>query len=298
MYPFTGQYFVRDGLQMHYLDEGSGEPVLMLHGNPSWSFYYRNLALALRKTHRVIVPDHIGCGLSDKPSDKEYHYTLDQRVLDLEELLDSLGIDSDLTLIVHDWGGMIGMTYAVRHPETIKRLVILNTGAFRLPSEKPLPWQLKLCRTRVLGPLLVRGLNLFARGTARMGCTRQSMDPKVRKGYLAPYDSWKHRRAVLRFVQDIPLESSDSAYDTVVAVESGLAKLRDKPMMICWGDKDFVFDHHFLNEWKRRFPDAEVHRFPDASHYVLEDAAEDVIPLIVNFCETAVSTNSSASKTQ
>src|SRR5262249_5861346 len=127
LYPFAGQYFLLDGLRYHYLDEGGGEPVVMLHGNPTWSFYYRNLVRALRPTHRVIVPDHIGCGLSDTPDDTCYDYTLASRVADLEALLDHLGLTENLTLVLHDWGGMIGMAFASRHPERIARLVLLNT---------------------------------------------------------------------------------------------------------------------------------------------------------------------------
>src|SRR5205823_3246531 len=111
-------------------------PVVMLHGNPTWSFYYRNLVLSLRDSYRTIVPDHIGCGLSDKPDDSRYRYTLESRVTDLEALLEHLGVTCDITLVVHDWGGMIGLAYAVRHPERIRRLVILNTGAFHLPRTK------------------------------------------------------------------------------------------------------------------------------------------------------------------
>ncbi len=122
------------GLRYHYLDEGQGEPVVMVHGNPSWSFYYRHLVEALRDNHRCIVPDHIGCGLSDKPDDARYEYTLSRRAADLEALLDHLGIEGPLTLVMHDWGGMIGMTYATRHPERIARLVVLNTAAFHLPA--------------------------------------------------------------------------------------------------------------------------------------------------------------------
>src|SRR5262249_61254450 len=116
------------------LDEGTGDPVVMVHGNPTWSFYFRDLVKSLRGTHRVVVPDHVGCGLSDKPDDARYAYTLRRRVDDLERLLDHLGLRDRLTLVLHDWGGMIGMAYASRYPERIRRLVILNTAAFLLPA--------------------------------------------------------------------------------------------------------------------------------------------------------------------
>jgi haloalkane dehalogenase len=221
--------------------------------------------------------------LSDKPDDSQYQYTLDRRVADLEKLLESLGITSNITLIVHDWGGMIGMTYAGRYPDRIKQLVVLNTSAFSLPTSKRLPPSLQLCRNTAIGALLVRGFNVFARGAAKYGVTRKPMDSKVREGYLRPYNSWRNRIATLRFVQDIPLSPGDRAYDTMVATGKSLDLLKDKPMLIAWGANDFVFDDHFLDEWKRRFPNAQVNYFENAGHYVLEDAGEKIIPLIEAF---------------
>jgi haloalkane dehalogenase len=277
-----GCYLDLQGLRYHYLDEGGGEPVVMLHGNPTWSFYYRELVRALRGEYRTVVPDHIGCGLSDKPGDDRYDYTLKQRVLDLEALLDHLELRDNLTLVLHDWGGMIGMAYAHRHPERVKRLVVLNTAGFRMPAGKRLPRSLWLFRNTPLGPLLIRGLNAFSRGAARY-CARRPLSGAVRAGYLAPYDSWRNRIAVLRFVQDIPLAPGDRSYELVREVEEGLHRFRETPLLLCWGERDFVFDLDFLAEWQRRFPQAEVHRFPEAGHYVLEDAAAEIIPLVRDF---------------
>ncbi|MGE5755609.1 MAG: alpha/beta fold hydrolase [Planctomycetaceae bacterium] len=271
------------GLRYHYLDEGEGEPVVMLHGNPTWSFFYRTLVEALRPSYRTIVPDHIGCGRSDKPDDARYAYTLERRVADLGALLDHLRLDAGLTLVLHDWGGMIGMTYAARHPERIGRLVILNTAAFHLPPSKPFPWPLRVCRDLPLGAWLVRGLNLFCRGTAFIGGRRRPLPRTVRDAYLAPYDSWRNRIAIHRFVQDIPLRPGDRAYGVVTEVQGRLGLLAGVPMLIAWGMEDFVFDHHFLDEWVRRFPRAEVHRFPGAGHYVLEDESERIVPLVRAF---------------
>jgi cis-3-alkyl-4-acyloxetan-2-one decarboxylase len=259
--------------------------VVMVHGNPSWSFYYRNLVLALRDRYRCIVPDHIGCGLSDKPGDDRYDYTLSRRVDDLERLLEHLGITENITLVVHDWGGMIGMAYAVRHPERIKRLVILNTGAFHLPKTKPFPFALRICRDTFIGTLLVRGYNAFSLAASYVGCKRNPMSDKLRDLYQLPYDSWKNRIATLRFVQDIPLKPGDRAYDLVSSVDEGIGQFSSLPMLICWGELDFVFDRHFLAEWRQRFPDAEVHSYPDCGHYILEDAKEEVVPLISGFLD-------------
>lgn len=283
LYPFEGKRLDLGGVRLHYLDEGAGEPVVMLHGNPTWSFYYRDLVLALRDKYRCVVPDHIGCGLSDKPGDDRYAYTLARRVDDVERLLDHVGLDGGITLVLHDWGGMIGMVYATRHPERIRRLVILNTAAFPLPNSKRFPWALALARNTWLGGYLVRRFNAFSAIASRVCCTRHPMGPELRRAYQAPYDSWDHRIATLRFVQDIPLSTADPSFGLVSDVERKLDTLAHIPMLICWGMKDFVFDAHFLERWTRHFPKAEVHRFEDAGHYILEDAREDVIPLIKDF---------------
>ena len=281
--PYDAHYLDRDGLRYHYLDEGEGAPVVMVHGNPTWCIYYRNLVGALCDTHRCIVPDHIGCGLSDKPGDEVYGYTLKNRIDDLEALLEHLGVTKDIILVVHDWGGMIGMAYATRHPERIARIVVLNTSAFHLPKTKRFPWALWLVRNTRVGAFLVRRFNVFSRGAAQVGCKRTPMRRDVRDAYCKPYDSWDNRIATLRFVQDIPLQPGDAAYDIVSEVEQSVAQFRDTPMLICWGMKDFVFDRHFLALWEEHFPNAAVHRFDDCGHYVLEDACDEIIRLVQNF---------------
>lgn len=281
LYPFEGHFLNLHGFRYHYLDEGRGEPIVMVHGNPTWSFYYRELVKALRESYRTIVPDHMGCGFSDKPDDADYRYTLAQRADDLEALLTHLGIGDSVTLILHDWGGMIGMTYATRYPERIRRIVLLNTAAFHLPSGKMFPWPLWLCRDTRIGGFLVRRFNAFSRIAARVCCTGRPMPEAVRNAYCAPYE--ENSIATLRFVQDIPLRPRDNSYETVTTVQEKLSLFRDRPVLICWGEKDFVFDRHFLKEWMRIFPQAEVHRFPDCGHYVLEDAAEEIIALVKAF---------------
>lgn len=283
LYPFESKFLPRGSQKLHYIDEGRGDPVVCVHGNPTWSFYYRNVVKALRATHRVIVPDHMGCGLSDRPSDSEYAYTLDSRVADLEALLEHAGVRERVTLVVHDWGGMIGLAWATRHPERVARIVVLNTSGFRLPSTKRLPATLWLVRNvSPVANLMVRGFNAFA-GFATSWATAKGLDPVVAEGLVAPYDSWRNRIATLRFVQDIPLSPSDASFATVKATEDGLEKLASRPILVCWGKQDFVFDDHFLAEWKKRFPKADYHEFPDAGHYVLEDKADEVVALVKEF---------------
>ena len=283
LYPFASHEFDRNGLRLHYLDEGAGAPVVMLHGNPTWSFYYRELVRALRNSHRCIAPDHLGMGLSDKPGDSSYSYCLQSRVDDLEALLDHLQLTENLTLVVHDWGGMIGLAYASRQLDRVKRLIVLNTACGLLPPAKRFPWQLWLTRTP-LGALLVRGANAFVVGTARIG-TKRGMTREVRAAYVAPYDSWANRIATLRFVQDIPLRPGDPSYALVDEVQRGLARFAEMPTLICWGEQDIVFDHYFLSQWREAFPHAKVHTFADAGHYVLEDAHERIVPLVREFLE-------------
>ena len=286
LYPFESHWLEIDGLRLHYLDEGEGEPVVAVHGNPTWSFYYRELVRELRSEFRVVVPDHIGCGLSDKPGDEAYDYTLGRRIEDFGRLMEDRGLDG-INLVVHDWGGMIALAWAVRHADRIKRLIILNTAAFGLPKAKSFPWQLWLVRDTPLGPVMVRGLNGFARGATHLACTRKKLTKEVRDAYCAPYDSWSDRIATLRFVQDIPLRPGDRGYDIVADTAGRLEVFRHHPVLVCWGAKDFVFDDHFLAEWQRVLPDAEVHRFADCGHYILEDASEEIIPLIHQFLSSA-----------
>ena len=189
-----------------------------------------------------------------------------------------------MTLILHDWGGAIGMAWAVRHPERVKRIVLLNTGAFRNPDDQSLPPSLWLVRNTPIGSLLVRGFNAFSAGATRMAVVNK-MDPKVRAAYVAPYNTWSNRIATLRFVQDIPLTERDEAYSVVLETERGLAQFQDTPVLICWGEQDFVFDDAFLTEWERILPKAEVHRYPEAGHYVLEDAGREIIPRIKRFVD-------------
>lgn len=282
-FPFAPHFLDRGGIRLHYLDEGAGDPVVLVHGNPTWAYYYRNLVATLRDRFRCIVPDHIGCGLSDKPQPPRYDYSLESRIDDLTALLNHLGVSKNVTLVCHDWGGMIGTAWAVRNPGAIRKLVYLNTAAFHLPKTKPFPWRLWLGRNTRLGAWLIRSRNSFARHAANVGVKRKPMPPEVREWYLKPYDSWENRVAVLKFVQTIPLKPNDQGYDIVSEVEAGLAKFAATPTLICWGMQDFVFDPHFLAEWERRMPQAEVHRFPDCGHYILEDAAAEVIPLIEGF---------------
>ncbi len=282
-YPFAANWLEFGDLRYHYLDEGRPDdpPVVMLHGNPTWSFYYRTLIPEISRHHRVIVPDHIGCGLSDKP--QNYAYTLDQHIRNVEKLVAHLGL-KDITLVLHDWGGPIGMGYAARHPDNVARFVIFNTAASgeRIAA---IPKRIKLCRLPLLGEVAVRTINGFAGGALQFAVSRPGrLTPAIRRGYLAPYDSPAHRIAIHRFVQDIPLEADHPTHETVAEIEAGLSQFQDRPMLIIWGADDFCFTiEDFLTDWRLRFPQAEVHVLANAGHYVVEDAHEQILPLMTRF---------------
>lgn len=278
LYPFCSHHLQLDQARLHYLDEGRGEPLVMVHGNPTWSFYWRNLITAFRGEYRVVVPDHIGCGLSDKP--QQYPYTLAQHIANLVRLIDELKL-SNLTLLGHDWGGAIALGAALARRELVSRIVLFNTGAFR-PHFIPL--RIRLCRTPLLGTLALRGLNLFARAALTMAVEhRERLTPAIRAGLLAPYDSWANRIGIQRFVQDIPFTDRHPTWQTLAAIEDGLPALVSRPIQLIWGLKDWCFDISCLERFESIFPAAEVHRLNDAGHYVIEDAYERIIPLVKAF---------------
>lgn len=279
-YPFVPYAFrTSAGARLSYLDEGprSAEAVLMLHGNPTWSFYYRHLVRALAPTMRCIAPDHIGMGLSQKPTD--YSYTLATRIGDIEALVASLGL-TRIHLVVHDWGGAIGFGFAARHPELIGKLTVLNTGAF---ASTRIPGRIALCKAPLIGPLLVRGCNGFAWPATWMSMHRRVLTTVEKDALLFPYDSWANRIAVSAFVQDIPMATEHPTWSTLAAVERGLPQFRAHPALIVWGGRDFCFNDSFLDRWRQELPGATVRRIADAGHYVLEDARDEVVPQILAF---------------
>jgi len=231
------------------------------------------------------VPDHIGCGLSDKPGTGQYPYTLARRISDLGALMDHLQPnDATVHLVVHDWGGMIGFGWAVERPGQIGNMIIGNTAAFPLPPEKKLPATLWLVRNTKFGALLVQGLNAFS-GIAARVAFKKPVSEEVRSAYKGPYDSWDNRIATLRFVQDIPLKPGDSGYSIVQNTASRLPEFAGKPCLLAWGGKDFVFDRHFLNQWKRIFPHAKLMEYPDCGHYIFEDGGQSLTQAISDFMD-------------
>jgi cis-3-alkyl-4-acyloxetan-2-one decarboxylase len=287
LFPFQSREIRVGGQRYHFIDEGQGEPLLMVHGNPTWSFYWRNLMGALRDRYRVIAVDHIGCGLSDKP--QHYPYQLSQHIENLGHLIHELDL-RDATLIGHDWGGAIGLGAAAKSPDRFARFVMFNTGAFRCPT---IPLRIRVCRTPILGKIALRGLNAFLRAGFHMATSKPAwLTPEVRAGYSAPYDSWANRIAIDRFVNDIPMNPCHPSYQTLVEIETTLPRLADRPWLFLWGMRDWCFHPWFLQRFLEIIPTAEVHRFADAGHWVVEDAIDEIIPIMNNWLAQSVKSTS------
>jgi haloalkane dehalogenase len=234
--------------------------------------------LALRDRFRAVVPDHIGCGLSDKP--QRYTYRLDQHTRNLIALIEHLDLRG-ITLMAHDWGGAIGLGAATSLPDRFARIVLFNTGAFPPPF---VPLRIRVCRTPLLGTAAIRGVNLFARAAIHMAVEHpERMTRDVAAGLLAPYDSWRNRVAIDRFVRDIPLSRRHPTWSTLAALEAGLSRLADRPVLLIWGMRDWCFRAECLERLCTHWPHAQVHRIEDAGHYVVEDAHERIVPLVEEF---------------
>jgi haloalkane dehalogenase len=266
---------------LHYLDEGTdteGPPLLAVHGNPTWSFYYRRLVRRFQNRHRVVAVDHVGCGLSDKP--QHYPYTLAQHRDNLLRLIEHLDL-REITLVVHDWGGAIGLSAAVEQPERFARLVLLNTAAFPPPY---LPRRIAVCRWPVLGPLAVRGGNAFARAAVTMAMADHALDPLAKAGLLAPYGNWHDRVAIQRFVEDIPMTPRHPTYAVLEDLERRLPTLADRPIQLIWGMQDWCFRPECHRRLQAIWPQASTLELPQAGHYVLEDAPDAVLDAIERIC--------------
>lgn len=292
LYPFESNFLEipksetsADKVRMHYIERGpgSGRPkatedtqavptILCVHGNPTWSFTFRQVLHELSDQARVVAVDHVGCGLSDKP--QQYAYTLEQHVGNLARLIEQLDL-RHITLLVHDWGGAIGLGAALKVPARIERFVILNTAAFPPPY---VPWRIAACRWPWVGEWAIRRLNLFARSALTMAISKlPRLEPAVAAGLIAPYHDWNSRIAIARFVQDIPRRKSQATWQALTKIEEGLSLFADRPTRIVWGMQDWCFRTTCLERLERLFPQAETKRLPDVGHYVMEEAPQEVI---------------------
>jgi haloalkane dehalogenase len=285
-WPFEPRWFDADAGRLHFVDEGprDGTPVVMLHGNPAWSYLYRRFIPALTAAgHRAIAMDLLGFGRSDKPDD-ESAYTVTRHTGRVGPLLDQLDL-RDVCLVVHDWGGPIGLPWAVANPDRVARLMILNTFAPRLPGPMGRGLSLRLLRLRGTGELIAKvrgGLTedfLLGSGTRR----RERLDADAKRAYRAPYPDAASRTGVLAFPRQVPLSPDTPVAELVSDTDAGLRRLfRKRPVRICWGMRDVLFGPEVLDMWRETLPGAGVVRLDDAGHFVQEDAHERVIPELLD----------------
>ena len=285
-WPYQPRWFDTPDGRLHYVDEGPRDapPVVLMHGNPTWGYLYRNFIPPLVEAgYRVIVPDLLGAGRSDKPERPEA-YTIRRHAGRTGQLLESLDL-WDATLVPHDWG-MHSLYWAIRHPERLRGLFILNTIAHRRREQIKLPLAIRLFRNRGTGPLLVQRLDLVRRFLLfRFGIVhRDRLTPEIKRAYLAPNPTAASRTGVLVFLREIPTGPSDPVSHFWGELEDGLERqFRDKPVGIAWGMRDAAFTPAVLDElWLGTFPHAVVTRLPDAGHFVQEDAYERVVPALLD----------------
>ena len=278
-WPFAPIFFEHDGVRLHYVDEGEGEPIVMLHGNPTWGYLYRNFIPPLSQTNRCIVPDHMGFGKSDKPLDKPY--TLARHIENFTALALHLDL-RDVTLVMQDWGGPIGLGFGVEHTDRIKRLVILNTWAFRIPEGAQLAPLLELFRQPQTGEAMVQGLNLFVEGFLPAGVYHKERINQFMPAYRAPFPDWNSRVGTLAFPRDIPVGEEHPSTATMGRIQDNLGKL-NVPTTIIWAMNDPAIPPPLIETWKGVYDHAEVHRIETASHFLQEDEPEQIVALMQDF---------------
>ncbi len=267
---------------MHYVDEGSGPVVICVHGNPTWSFYYRDLIKKLSPNFRVIALDHIGCGLSEHPKNK--HFKAKERARHLELLIKHLGLTS-YSFVMHDWGGSIATFAAISNIDAVEKLIYFNTT---LTETETLPWFIKLSTPAFPGKFITKFTKTFLRLATEVGVCKK-LPKKVKQGYMYPYRTISDRTAIWDFVQDIPFNTDHPTYLGMMDISRALPALNKKPIQIIWGLKDPCFHPEMLTHLMRLFPNANVVELPNASHLVLEDETELITEKIESFLKAKVS---------
>ena len=303
LFPFSSHWLEVANEQLHYIDEGPAAdevpwsrqerdgaqvaaaplgpeqhlPLLFVHGNPTWSFHWRELVRHFRAKYRCLALDHLGCGLSAKPSAS---YCLQERCDHLLNFIERLDL-TRITLVAQDWGGAIGLAAAIEQPARFARIVLMNTGAFPPPH---FPWRIRVCRTPWIGRLAVQGANLFCRAALRMTLARTRRLPHdVSLGYLAPYADWTSRRAIYDFIADIPANPKHPTWQTLADIDARLSTLDQMPSLLVWGMRDWCFTPACLRRFTEVWPRAQVRELADGGHWVVEDASAETIATMSAF---------------
>ena len=280
---FAPHYHDINGFAMHFVDEGRGEPIVLVHGDPTWGYLYRKFIPTLSQRHRCIVPDHMGMGRSGTPREP-YPYRLHHHVANLEALLLHLEL-RELTLVLHDWGGPVGLGFATRHPDRIKRLVLMNTWACAPWPGGPFPRLLELIRSE-RGERFVLEKNGYLE-PALVGTTHrpENLTKTVLDAYRAPFPTPESRLALLCWSRDIPVHETDPSYSEMKRIEEALVRFIGTPTLLVWGMRDPVLPESVLRMWQRIYPQATAAEIEDASHFLQEDAPERIVLCIAEFLE-------------
>ena len=276
-FPFEPHYIELsddlDGLRLHHLDEGEGSPILMLHGEPTWAYLYRKMVLPLASTYRVIVPDLIGFGRSDKVTDIGW-YSYERHVASIHQLVDRLDL-RDITLVVQDWGGPIGLRVAVEAPDRLARLVILNTGIFRPGPNWPTPGFVQWRAFAESNPDLPIGMIV-------QGATASDLSDEVVAAYEAPFPDAASKAGAAAFPLLVPMREGDPGAAEMIEVADALTRW-EKPVMVAFSDLDPIFPQRAGESLARRIPGAEFVPIDGASHFLQEDKGEEIAELIAAF---------------
>jgi haloalkane dehalogenase len=274
-YPFESHYFATPAGDLHYVDEGKGSPVVMVHGNPTWSFLYRNLIKRLRSEYRCIAMDHLGFGLSDKPSD--WSYLPKDHAANLTALIGELGL-KDITLVVQDWGGPIGLSYAVAHPQNVARLVIMNTWAWPVNRD---PYYLAFSGFMggPLGRMLIRRYNFFAGPLMRMSFGDKSkLSAAAHQHYLQALANPEERKGCLTLSKQIVASTP-----WLKELWGRIGALEGKPKLVVWGSRDIAFREKELLRWERTFPEVRTVCLGSVGHFVQEEAPDELAEAVTGF---------------
>ena len=288
LYPTCERELSIGSWRYHYLDNrpdqdvGDDTPVILcVHGNPTWSFYWRAVFERFGAQYRVVAVDHLGCGLSDKPSRGEFAYSLAAHRDNLVRLIDHLQL-RNVILLAHDWGGAIGLAASTARVDRMAAVMLLNTAAFPPPY---IPWRIAACRIPLLGTLALRGLNLFARAAVPMAMSKTKMDETVAAGLLYPYGNWHDRVGIDSFVRDIPFTTGHRTDRVLRQLEQDLGKLAHLPKLLVWGMRDWCFRPECLERFLLHWLDATAVRLSDAGHYVIEDDPRATLDAIDGFLD-------------
>lgn len=267
-YPFGSHWLSVPAGAMYYVDEGSGKPIVFVHGNPSWSFQFRNVIKQLSNTYRCIAPDLIGFGLSDKP--ESWTYLPSDHADNLERLLEGLDL-TDITLVVGDWGGPIGLSYAIKHPEKVTNLVITNTWMWPVDQDMHFVLFSALVGGRI-GRWLIRWRNFFARDIVRQAFgDATKLTEEIHRHYLKPLELPEERAGTWVFPREII-----GSTKWLSSLWNQVDQIKGKKALIVWGMKDMAFKEPELDRWAQTFPDARIVRYEDAGHFVAEEQPDEL----------------------